>query len=187
MNDYPDQSRKEFECNDIRTCKLRKAGDWIGYDFENPPIFSDFAPQWKYTIGQKKINIDLNVLTELLLKKERELIDTYPAASDGSTRLGPKSVTSRFQYFNVMDKETWDYDIIHEVRKEIKTFHKQYVRSLFGQDHRVPRTRIRCWFNVMRKGEKIQQHYHSAHGYTYIGGHITVKCGDSSTIYVTPF
>jgi len=184
----PGQEQPEFhQGDDIRTVQLRQGGDWVGYDFENPPIFSEFAPEWKYTIGKKLIDLDLDVLTELLLKKERELVDKYPAASDGSTMLGPKSVTSRFQYFNVMDKETWDYDIIHKLRKEIKKFHKQYVKSIFGNDHIVPRTRIRCWFNVMRKGEKIQKHYHSAHGYTYMGGHFTVKCGDSSTIYVCPF
>ena len=60
---------------DIRMLKLRQGGYWIGYDFENPPIFSEFAPEWNYTIGQKKIDIDLEVLTELLLKKEIEILN----------------------------------------------------------------------------------------------------------------
>tara|TARA_B100001250_G_scaffold112093_1_gene94725 strand:+ start:198 stop:872 length:675 start_codon:yes stop_codon:yes gene_type:complete len=161
-----------------------KQGEWQGYDFENPPEFSPFAPKWEYTIGEKQTDIDCGELSELLLRKEPELIEKYPAASDGSTNLGPNSVTSRFQYYNVME---WDEPICQSVRREIKQFHKQYTRSLFGQDHRVPRVRIRCWYNVMRKGQKISKHYHSAHGYTYLGGHLTVKCDKSDTVYVNPF
>lgn len=149
------------------------------HSFEN-------SPQEKYIIGEKKINIDSDALTELLLEKEKELLNKYPGSSDGGTNLGLDSVTSRFQYFNVMDKETWDYDIIHKIRKEIKTFYKEYLKSLFGQDHKVPTTLIRCWFNVMRRGQQIQQHIHASHEHAYFGGHLIVKCNDSSTMYVNP-
>ena len=86
----PGQEQPEFQQgDDLRMLKLRDGVDWVGYDFENPPIFSDFAPEWKYTIGKKKIDIDLDVLTELLLKNC--LLYTSPSPRDRQKSRMPSS------------------------------------------------------------------------------------------------
>ena len=39
----------------------------------------------------------------------------------------------------------------------------------------------------MRKGQKINKHCHSTHQYSYLSGHFTVACNDTSTIYFHPY
>ena len=43
-----------------------------------------------------------------------------------------------------------------------------------------------CWYNVMKKGQKILPHLHDLGPYCYLGGHITVQCDDTYTGYMHP-
>jgi hypothetical protein len=45
---------------------------------------------------------------------------------------------------------------------------------------------IRCWANVLRHGEEIKPHLHSVHEWSYLSGHVTVKCNDTRTVYINP-
>lgn len=157
--------------------------NWEALRFTSDPPQTPFAPTWDYTIGEKQINIDLEELKSIILKKEQEIKTNFPAGSDGNTGLGPDSLTSRFRYFNLLK---WDYPVIKDLHKEIKFFHTQYCRHLFGISFSTPRLRIRCWANVLRKNQKIKQHYHSIHPHTYLGGHLAVSCSETSTVYVNP-
>lgn len=158
--------------------------EWCAVHFKSDPPQTPFAPQWDFTIGEKQIDIDLGELTELILSKEEDIKKTFPASSDGNTGLGPESLTSRFRHFNVL---TWGHPVTDQLHKEIKKFHSQYHRSLFGTFSSIPKLNIRCWANVLRKGERIKKHWHSIHPHTYIGGHLTVAAVDTKTIYVHPY
>jgi hypothetical protein len=143
------------------------------------------APTWNIKLGEKQLDLDLKELREFLLEKETYLKENFPAASDGATKLGPNSVTSRFQYFNLMN---FDHPVIKQLKKEIKRFHGQFTRDVYGLTYTPPSNlRIRSWFNVMRKGERIHKHSHSLHPHTYYGGHFTVSCNQTATIYVLPY
>jgi len=39
---------------------------------------------------------------------------------------------------------------------------------------------------VLRKGQEILPHIHQTGPWTYLGGHVTVQCHDTSTIYINP-
>ena len=39
---------------------------------------------------------------------------------------------------------------------------------------------------MLRDGEEIKPHLHGVHPYIYLGGHITVQCNKSSTVYINP-
>ena len=62
-------------------------------------------------IIQKQTDIDCDALSNLILKKEPEIIQKYPPTgfngeyTDGNTQLGFNSLTSRFYHFNVL---SWD-------------------------------------------------------------------------------
>lgn len=164
-----------------------KPGEWRGISFQSAEPQTPFAPEWRFTIGEKDVSnrVDVVAFRDYLLEKEQELISKYPAGSDGSTKLGPNSVTSRFEHFNLM---TFDHPCVHALKAQIKKFHRQYCKSVVSLTYRDPgRMRIRSWFNVMRKGQRIQKHLHSMHAHTYLGGHFTVACDNSSTIYVNPY
>lgn len=158
--------------------------EWLATQFKNDPPKSPFAPTWDYTIAEKQIDIDIELLKNIVLEKEIEIVQQYPANSDGGTGLGSKSLTSRFKYFNLLE---WDYEVVKDLHQEIKKFHSQYTKSLFGFNYTHPTLYIRCWANVMRKNQKINKHFHSIHPHTYIGGHLSVQCCDTSTVYVNPY
>ena len=142
-----------------------------------------FAPTWDFTIGEKQINLDLDSLADIVLKKEVEIKEQFPGENDGNTGLGPESLTSRFSHFNVL---SWGFPVTDQLHREIKKFHKQYFQSLFGSMKKSPKLQIRCWANVLRKGEQIKKHWHCSHPYTYLGGHFTVTAGNTCTVYVSP-
>jgi len=158
--------------------------EWCAIQYKSDPPQSPFAPTWDYTIGEKQIDIDCEQLKNIILEKEKEIKEEFPASSDGNTGLGPDSLTSRFRHFNVL---SWGYEVTDQLHEEIKKFHKQYYRSLFGAFATPPKLNIRCWANVLRKGERIKQHWHSIHPHTYLGGHLTVTATDTKTIYVHPY
>lgn len=107
-----------------------------------------------------KIEIfDTNLNTEFyrkkILKNEKKIIKKYPPTGrdkqygDGGTGLGPNSLTSRFYHFNVLN---WFGT------SSLKKFIKQNYELYTGQKHK--HIYVQCWANVMRKGQKINPHYH---------------------------
>ena len=122
-----------FEPERMRPGEYRKVG------FVSDAPQTKVAPTWDIQMGEKQLDIDCEEMREFLLEKEVYLKETFPAASDGSTKLGPNSVTSRFQYFNLMN---FDHPIIKKLHKEIKRFHGQFNREVFGLSY-VPPTKLR--------------------------------------------
>tara|TARA_B100001939_G_scaffold12950_1_gene11237 strand:+ start:2721 stop:3386 length:666 start_codon:yes stop_codon:yes gene_type:complete len=157
--------------------------EWSATRFASDQPQTPFAPTWDYTIAEKQIDLDLDSLADIVLKKEIEIKEQFPGTSDGNTGLGSESLTSRFRHFNVL---SWGFPATDQLHKEIKKFHRQYYQSLFGILEKPPKLRIRCWANVLRKGEQIQRHWHCSHPYTYLGGHFTVTAGNTCTVYVNP-
>ena len=147
-----------------------------------------FAPVWDYTLAQEQIDIDLESLKDLIFMKKKEIIEEYPGdmadlpLNDGYTGLGPNSLTSRFKYFNVLK---WDHPECKKLHHAIKELHDAYHVGLVGEN--IPKLRIRCWANVLRKGESIGKHNHAIQPHTYLSGHFCVACEDTSTIYIPPY
>jgi hypothetical protein len=151
-----------------------------------------FAPVWDYTIGEDYLSRDIvywSLIKNIILKKEKEIINsTRPSnenkenisSYDGYTGLGVNSLTSRFQSFNVFKWEEYELTVMKE---GIKKKYFEYLRLL-----NIPRRKvwIQCWANVMRKGEVIKPHLHGVGPYSYLGGHISVTCNNTSTFYINP-
>ena len=157
--------------------------------FVSAPPETAFAPIYDYSIYESFAkNIDFNNLKEIILEKELELIEKYPAekvtiqghVTDGGTKLGVDSMTARYVHYNLLQ---WDIDEIVKLTEQIKINYLDLLNY-----HRIPRRKvwINSWANVMRKGEKIATHLHSIDKYTYVGGHVTVACDGSSTFYINP-
>jgi hypothetical protein len=157
-------------------------------NFKNEPIVSPFAPEWSWFIAETKLEgIDWSKIAKIILEKEKEIIEKYPASAkgsvDGYTGLGEHSLTSRYEHFNVLE---WDYPQIKDVFNAIKKTHREFISHFEIKPHKVW---IQCWANVMRDGQSISPHLHSTQKYSYLGGQITVQCNDvdrTSTVYVNP-
>ncbi len=58
------------------------------------------------------------------------------------------------------------------------------LKSLDDLDQHVY---VQCWANVMRKGERINPHWHSSSKNCYLGAHITIASENTNTYYENPF
>ena len=129
--------------------------------FSCKPPETPYAPVWDYVIAEKKIDIDVEELSRLILSNKRETIA---------------------HFFNVLQ---WEDQVCKDLLKEIKEFHAQYIKNTCtGFD---PKLKVRSWANIMNKGQKIEKHYHSSMENSYLSGHFCVKCDDSATNYYHPY
>lgn len=162
--------------------------------FESEPPLTVFAPRWCWVMGEDTLTDDaafLNTLKEIILSKESETIklntDKYNRFNelhnikfDGDTGLGENSLTSRSHFFNVL---SWEFPEIITLKHYIRIKYNEFLKTIGVEDLPVY---IQCWANVMRDGEEIKQHIHASHPLTWLGGHITVSCTDTSTFYTNP-
>jgi len=155
--------------------------------FQSSPPQTPFAPSWKYFLGDEWIrDVDFEILSQFILEKEKEIVNSFPPSKnnlsvDGYTGLGANSLTSRFNSYNLLKYDTQE---VKQLQKEIARVHKEFINSLSVVNK--DKIWIQCWANVLRDGEAIKPHLHSVHPFTYLGGHITVQCNESSTVYINP-
>jgi len=156
------------------------------YQFKSKPANNPFAPEFEYTIieGQCFHYGECITIAEYLLEKEQELLKKLESkqSMDGNTGLGSNSITSKFPYFSVFDFDHYMGNVIRmkvlELFEDVLTISKKKWHShLYGQS----------WFNVMRKGQKINMHTHGINEDILYGFHITISTEYTSTIYHNPF
>lgn len=118
-------------------------------------------------------------LRDIILRKEKEIMEEFPDSGDGHTGLGD-SLTSRFSHFNLLD---WpETEFLGEL---IKKTHDIFLDKLgYPNDQDIY---CACWANVMRKGQSIDRHSHANNAHAYLGGHICVSVKDTHTFYVEPY
>ena len=114
-----------------------------------------FAPCWDipFYIDDIFDEKDLSEVKRVVLAMEKPIINSYRGiTNDGGTGLGPNSLTSKFSKFNIF---TWKFDWVDKMRSSII----DGLKSLDDLDQHVY---VQCWANVMRKGERINPHWHSS-------------------------
>jgi hypothetical protein len=150
--------------------------------FKNLPNKSPFAANWDFYIMEDMIidKIDINMISNTILKKEKDIINKYKYVDDWGTGLGANSLTSRSDSFNLLK-----WPEMAALKFVIKDVYDQFLTSIGI----VPEKTIylQCWANVLRKGQIIKKHRHCDNVYTYLGGHICIKQQDTSTHYVHPY
>ena len=124
-------------------------------------------------------------LAKYLLDKEKEILelpiskDINNKNTDGYTKLGFNSTTSRFQNFNVMNFKNTE---IIKLKQNIIDAHNLFLKAVA-----VPLPNnlyIQCWYNVLRKGQEIKPHLHGIHSNIYLGGHICIQTDNTSSFYI---
>ena len=143
-----------------------------------------FAPGLKYFIAEAHVNdpnLELNLLKEEILSKEKEIINSTEFVSDWGTRMGKKSLTSRANDYNLLN-----FNSTKVLKDAISYFHSVYVESC-GEKLESENYYVQCWANVMRHREKIYPHKHSGDPYSYISGHVCLQVENTSTYYIHPF
>ena len=152
-----------------------------------PPV-SPYAPEWDFRVGSPLCeDIDTNSLSRFLLSKEKQVkklptsYDKDNHVIDGYTGLGSRSTTAKFQSYNIL---TWDHSEIKKLKSNIA---KSVIDFNDECGNKTPNILwIRCWYNVLRFGQKITPHHHSVDPDCYLSGHFNVQVNDTSTVYMSP-
>ena len=149
--------------------------------FKSEPGRTFFAPEFDYTIFETSVEqVNFQNLAKFILNKEKEIL-SLPVSGNAYTGLNKNNTTTRFNEYNVLK---WEGENIKHLKGNIVNFHNG-IMQYFKQP--IPNELyIKCWTNIMRKGEQIKPHIHNIGPNTYLGGHICVQCDDTSTHYINP-
>ena len=153
---------------------------WKSQDKQTP-----FAPEWDYRIIEGEIeDVNFDSISNYLLEKKDEILKIKPSRGDGLTGLGINSTTARHADFNVFK---FGNNEIDKLKESIIFLHNELLK-LIDMEQVIPYMELhtQCWYNVMKKGQKILPHLHDLGPYCYLGGHITVQCDDTYTGYMHP-
>ena len=155
--------------------------------FKSEDKETPFAPTWDYTIVEGQIeDVDFDYVAKYLLEKKNDILKIKPSKGDGYTGLGGDSVTARHGDFNIFN---FDDEEINKLKSNILFLHSQLIQNIGADEfnkHRFDGLYIQCWYNVMKKGERILPHIHDIASVCYLGGHITVQCDNTYTGYINP-
>lgn len=139
--------------------------------------FTPFAPYWDYMIAEGQTYINFAPIIKEILDKEKEIINRYEYEDDWGTKLGPNSLTSRSNRYNLLEFESTS-----PVKDTIRTMHDEFLTEM-----QIPMAPgplyVQCWANVMRKKQKIATHCHGFGPWGYLSGHLCVQVKDTSTYY----
>ena len=140
--------------------------DYTFYIFEN--IISD---------------VNFNVVSNIIKSKEKIILKTSPRSdTDGNTGLGGDSLTSRFNYYNVLN---WEDKNIQKIKNNIVNSINDLYKKILQE--KPKNLKIQCWANVMRKGQQIKPHAHTTSNNCLLAGNICVDVDNTYTHYVNPF
>lgn len=156
------------------------------YGWKSEPPETPFADSYAYYLTDKKIfsEEECKEWNDYLLLQEKVLKAKFSPGlrGDGRTGLGPDAVTSRYQYFNLLE-----FDFPHVERLKTAIFEgMKTVLSVSGNSDWKEDLYAKSWFNVIRRGEGMQLHSHSHHSRTLYGFHVSINAKDTQTSYFHP-
>ena len=149
-------------------------------NFQNNNICNPFNPVYSYYIAEDILPIDTKVLTQFLLYKEKELLKKYPPNYAGGTGVNKNSLTTRYIYYNLLE-----FDDVSFLKNYIRKAHDKFVEKIGVAIEK--NYYVQCWYNVLRKKEKIKNHQHFYSNEGYLTGHICVNVNNTSTYYESPY
>lgn len=146
---------------------------------------TEFAPQWNIPIGVKKFDdVDsIEKIKNFLIKKEPEIISKISYDYDGRTNLNPNSVTGRFTHYNLLKFQ----NECPELSTLFDFFKNSYLEYIFTEELSPRDTEIVCWFNALRKGERVDEHNHGAGNDVYLSGNFILENHQTKTHYKCPY
>ena len=150
------------------------------YELNSAIPLSPYAPEYKFYLSRSIWNDkkQIDTIRKFCLEKEKEILE-LPYFHDADTGLNENHVTTRFARYNLFDfinecpelQNLWD---------EIYNHWLQKIKIEKTPDYK---SRIVCWFNVLRKGEFLAEHRHSSQPTAYLSGNIHLDNYHTNTTY----
>ena len=154
------------------------------YTFKNSPKIHRFNQNFNIEIYENNIKDELieKNLANVILKLEDKILKTTNEnnAHDGGTGISKKSLTSRFNQYNLFQINETKF-----LKDVVKKHHKKFLEELGEKE--IPVVYGQCWGNILRQDEELKVHSHVASDYSYLSGHICVQVKNTSTWFLTPY
>lgn len=144
-----------------------------------------YAPTWDISLGitQWMQSSKIDTIRQFMLDKE-EYILSLDLNNDAGTGLTKESITTRHGKYNL-------FDFVEECLelKELLEFLQISYLEFVEADNTQPYfpLDIVCWFNIIRKGEKINIHRHGTTESAYLSGNMHLDRYSSSGTHYTHF
>jgi hypothetical protein len=150
------------------------------FELKSATPLSPYAPNYKFHLSRSIWDDEKKIdkIKKYLLKKEKEILK-LPYYNDGNTGLGEDAVTSRYSRYNLFDFT----DECPELKDLWKFIQEHWYERIKRENTDAYKTKIVCWFNVLRKGEKMEAHSHARRFSAYLSGNFHLDNYHTSTTY----
>lgn len=150
------------------------------YKFKSEHPMTPYAPSYDYIITQSVWNDSdkIDTIRNFLLSKEKDILK-LDFRNDGGTGLNDSNITTRHSNYNVFDygKEVPEFNDLLEF---MKNSWWDYIKQDDTQDFAL---QINAWFNVLRKGQKMNYHNHNSSCGAYLSGNMHLDDYHTKTNY----
>jgi len=147
---------------------------------------TEYAPFWNYSFFLKKWDRDMSILDTIrswLLENEKKIINKFSYDYDGYTGLGKSSVTGRFSQYNLFHLTSE----LPELKELLDFIKDSYVEFVSIEDNPIRETEVVSWYNVLRKGQQVQEHNHGSGNDVYLSGTFVLDDYPTFTNFKCPF
>lgn len=146
---------------------------------------TEYTPSWNFPVGvaQWKDTATIDTIREWLISKEDHFITTYPIHHDGKTGLGNDSVTARHGTYNLFHM----IDELPEFAKLLEFLQISYIQFIQTDQTSLRDLHIFSWYNIARKGNRIEEHAHGADHESYLSGNMHFDDYHTANTYSSPF
>jgi len=161
--------------------------NWVNLKSTENKIKSSLGLEIPYWFWKSDVlNFNKKKAISFLLKKEKLIMNKYPSSGDGGTGLG-NSLTSRYEFYNFLKLKSPALELLQEhIIKNIKMCIDKFNRE--GKHIPTHDLWVMCWFNVLRKNQKIGQHRHRElweSEKSFLSGHLTIQAESTYTHYLS--
>lgn len=146
---------------------------------------TEYAPTWNISIGNTvwEETEKIDIIRTWLLDNEERIKETYPVSNAGDTGLGNNSISSRIGMYNLFDYT----NEVPELADLLRFMQKSYIEFVDSDYTNKQDLVLVCWVNILRKGEKIREHVHTASNTGYLSANMHLDNYNTSTIYKSPY
>jgi|AOAMet1_04_M0_20_1038515.scaffolds.fasta_scaffold01752_3 hypothetical protein len=150
------------------------------FELKSETPLSPYAPNYKFHLSRSIWDDDKKIenIKKFLLKKEKDILK-LPYYDDGRKGFRKDSVTSRGGRYNLFDFT----DECPELKDLWKFIQEHWYERIARENTDQYKTKIICWFNILRQGEKMELHSHSRRFSAYLSGNIHLDNYHTTTTY----
>ena len=147
---------------------------------------TDYSPSWDISIGNTawEDTDKIDTIRNWLLANEDKIKEKYPVSTiGGDTGLGPDSISSRIGMYNLFEFA----EELPELKDLLTFLQRSYIDFVKMEYASVYDLALVSWVNILREGENIREHVHSASNVSYLSANLHLDDYPTKTIYKSPY